>query len=248
MSLQACADLVRKGDPDRFLAAMAAPPAARRVLFPLYAFNVEVSRAPWLTSESMIAEMRLQWWRDVLEEIRAGGAVRRHEVVDALVPVLDAEGAALLDDLIEARRWDIYTEPFEDDAAFARHIEASSANLFRVAARALDPDADAAAVAARGWAAGLANWFLAVPELEARGRMPLPDGRPEAVRRWAQEGLRRLGEGRVSRGARPAVLAAWRAKGVLRRAVADPGRVAAGALPESEFRKRVSLMWKTFGG
>ena len=96
MSLQACADLVRKGDPDRFLAAMAAPPAARRVLFPLYAFNVEVSRAPWLTSESMIAEMRLQWWRDVLEEIRAGGAVRRHEVVDALVPVLDAEGAAQL--------------------------------------------------------------------------------------------------------------------------------------------------------
>ena len=51
---------------------MAAPVEARRVLFPLYAFNVEVARAPWVTSEPMIGEMRLQWWRDALEEIARG--------------------------------------------------------------------------------------------------------------------------------------------------------------------------------
>jgi phytoene/squalene synthetase len=73
MSLEACADLLRRGDPDRFLAAMAAPPAARRVLLPLYAFNLEVARAPQVTAEPMIAEMRLQWWRDALAEIAAGG-------------------------------------------------------------------------------------------------------------------------------------------------------------------------------
>ena len=50
---------------------MAAPLAARQILFPLYAFNVEVARAPWVASEPMIGEMRLQWWRDVLEEIGA---------------------------------------------------------------------------------------------------------------------------------------------------------------------------------
>ncbi len=246
MSLQACADLVRQSDPDRFLAAMAAPVPAREVLFPLYAFNVEVSRAPWVTAEPMIAEMRLQWWRDVLGEIRAGGPVRRHEVVDALAPVLDGAACDLLDALIEARRWDIYSEPFEDAEAFDRHIGATSGNLFWVAARALDPSADEAAVRGRGWAAGLANWFLAVPELEARGRMPLPDGRADAVRDWAEDGLRRLGAGPVSRGARPAVLAAWRARGVLKRAAADPGRVAAGALRESEFRRRFSLLRATF--
>ena len=76
----ACAAIVEKGDPDRFLAAMAAPVAARRVLFPLYALNIEVARAPWVTEEAMIAEMRLQWWRDALAEIAAGGQVRRHEV------------------------------------------------------------------------------------------------------------------------------------------------------------------------
>ena len=72
MSLQACADLVQRGDPDRFAAAMAAPVAARKVLFPLYAFNLEVARAPWVTEEPMIAEMRLQWWRDALGEIGGG--------------------------------------------------------------------------------------------------------------------------------------------------------------------------------
>ena len=67
--LIACADIVRRADPARFQAAMAAPVAARSVLFPIYAFNVEVARAPWVTSEPMIAEMRLQWWVDALEEI-----------------------------------------------------------------------------------------------------------------------------------------------------------------------------------
>ena len=60
MSLQACAELVERGDPDRFLATMAAPVALRATLFPLYAFNVEIARAPWVTQEPMIAEMRLQ--------------------------------------------------------------------------------------------------------------------------------------------------------------------------------------------
>ena len=99
--IAACAALVQKADPDRFAATMAAKPAAREKLLPIYAFNVEVARAPWVTQESMIAEMRLQWWRDALEEIKAGGMVRRHEVVTPLALVLDGESAALLDQLIE---------------------------------------------------------------------------------------------------------------------------------------------------
>ena len=107
MSLQACANLVARADPERFSAAMAAPIAARAVLLPVYAASLEVARAPWLTQESMIAEMRLQWWRDVFEEIETGRP-RKHEVVDALVPVLGPKGAAALDAMVLARRWDIY--------------------------------------------------------------------------------------------------------------------------------------------
>ena len=66
MSLDACADLVARGDPDRWQALMAAPVAARAKLLPLFALNLELARIPWATKEPMIAEMRLQWWREVV--------------------------------------------------------------------------------------------------------------------------------------------------------------------------------------
>ena len=132
--LNACAALVERADPDRFLAAMAAPVAARRVLFPLYALNIEVARAPWVTEEAMIAEMRLQWWRDALAEIAAGGQVRRHEVVTPLAEVLSPERAAQMDEMIAVRRWDIYRDAFEDVAHFERYIDQSAGTLLWAAA------------------------------------------------------------------------------------------------------------------
>ena len=115
----ACAALVERADPDRFLATMAAPVSARLVLFPLFAFNIEVARAPWVTKETMIAEMRLQWWRDALTEIATAAPVRRHEVVTPLARVLPADLAAEMDQMVAVRRWDIYKDPFED----AQHFE-----------------------------------------------------------------------------------------------------------------------------
>ena len=104
MSLDACAAIVERGDPDRFLATMAAPPAAREVLFPLYAFNIEVARAPVVTNEPEIAAIRLAWWREALDEIASGGPVRRHEVVVPLAQALRPGQAEALDDLVLARQ------------------------------------------------------------------------------------------------------------------------------------------------
>lgn len=135
MTLNACAEIVKSGDADRFLAAMAAPPAARAVLFPIYAMNVEISRAPWVTAEPMIAEIRLQWWRDALAEIAAGQAPRRHEVVEPLAQVLDAEGARLLEPVIDTRRWEIAREPFVSEAQLLGHLAAGAGGLMWAAAR-----------------------------------------------------------------------------------------------------------------
>ncbi len=250
--LDACAGLVQRGDPERFMAAMAAPVAARRVLFPLYAFNLEVARAPWVTQEPMIAEMRLQWWRDALAEIAAGGPVRRHEVVTPLAAVLAPEQAAALDGLVAARRWDIYREPFEDAAHLEQYLEATAGTLIAVAAQALGPAEDEV-LRDFGSASGLANWLRAVPELAARGRVPLLDGTPEGVRALARQGLARLARARaarraVSRAAAPALLAGWQAGPVLRAAVADPGRVARGTLDRSEAGKRLALMLRAASG
>ena len=248
--LTACAALVQKGDPDRFAATMASPVAARRVLFPLYAFNVEVSRAPWVTQEPMIAEMRLQWWRDALEEIGSGKPVRRHEVVTPLAAILDSTAAETLDKLVQARRWDIYRDAFEDQAHFEAYLDATAAGLMWVAARALGAGEFSEDTVRRlGAATGLARFFQAVPELESRGRIPLIDGRPEAIAKLARSGwinasggmaLRRC----VVKPARPALFEAWQTAPLLKLAEKHPRRVANGTLRLNPLRRSLRL-WST---
>ncbi len=248
MSLQACADLVARGDPDRFQAAMAAPVAARRVLFPLYAFNVEVSRAPWVASEPMIGEMRLQWWRDALEEIGQGGRVRKHEVTVPLSEVLDAAAAEVLDVLVAARRWDLYRDPFEDEDALITYLDRTGGALMWTAARALGaPPASERQVRRVGIGAALVRYLRAVPELEARGRIPLVDGRAEAVGRLAARVAKEVPSAAVLRralpkSARASLLEGWQTRTMLRLAVREPARVADGRLRQSEFRRRASLL------
>jgi hypothetical protein len=94
---------------------------------------------------------------------------------------------------------------------------------------------------------GLANYLRAVPELEARGRQPLPDGRAEALQALARDGLQKLvaARGRVPA---PAALVAWQAGGLLGQVVKNPTVVANGAMGLSEFARRGGLLWAGLTG
>lgn len=245
MSQSACAALVERGDPERFVAVMAAPVAARARLFPLYAFNLEVARAPWVSKEPMIAEMRLQWWRDVVAE----AAPRGHEVAGPLHAVIQAAGlpVPVLDALIAARVQDAYGAPFEDLAAFDAYLDDTAGGLMWLASKACG-GTDEAAARALGWAAGLANYLRAVPELEARGRHPLPDGRSVAVQALAEVGLAKLALARKGRVPKAAALAAWQAQGLLSQVARAPSIVAEGTMGLSEFAKRGGLLWAALSG
>ena len=226
-------------------------PAARRVLCPLYAFNVEVARAPWVTDEPLIAEMRLQWWRDVLEEIAEGKPVRKHEVATPLAEVLDARAAEELDTLVQARRWDLYSDAFEDAEHFDDYIGKTGGVLMWTAARLLGgEDRTKKSVFALGYGAALVRFLAAVPE---RGRIPLVDGRPDAIRELCQRALSDLPGARdlrasVPRSARPALLEGWQAYALLSRAAKNPCLVADGAMKLSEFEKRARLLRASFLG
>ena len=97
------------------------------------------------------------------------------------------------------------------------------------------------------FAAGIAALLRAVPELEARNRIPLLDGTPDGVRALARRGLEKWHEGRaaqsrIARPARAALLALWRTEPTLKVARADPARIAEGRLDESEFARRARLL------
>lgn len=241
--LSACARIVEKGDPPRFRAVMAAPPPVREALFPLYAFNVEVARAPWVTSEPGIAEIRLQWWIDALGEIAGGGMVRRHEVVVPLALSITPEQARALVPMVEARSRDIYSDPFADEAELLRYLDLTSGRLLEVGAGALG-EGGAAAARAAGRAQGVANWLLAVPALKAAGRLPLPEEDAAGVARLAEAGLVALNEARAAarpKAVRPAFNVMAGVDRVLRRARRQPERVMAGTLAPSPLTSAVAL-------
>lgn len=246
MSLEACVALVKRADPDRAAAAELAPVEAQRVLWPIYAFNVEVSRAPWVTQEPMIAEMRLQWWRDALEEIADGKAVRVHEVTTPLADVIGADEARMLDGLVAARRWDIYSDAFEDEQHFLEYLDATGASLMQVGARALAGDR-MGLVPQFGRAVALSRFLQAAPALEARERKPLVEGTPAAIRGLCERVLADMpAMSRVKRDlGQPAAAVlreGWQARALLRQAIANPTRVAEGTLTLSGFSRAWRLM------
>ncbi|MFN3642414.1 MAG: squalene/phytoene synthase family protein [Gemmobacter sp.] len=254
MSLDHCAALVEVGDPDRWATVLAAPVAARAALIPLYALNLEIARAPWASAEPLVAEMRVQWWRDRLAEIGAGGAVPGHPVLAAAAGLVDAGAAAILDRMADARRWDIWREPFADAAALEAHVDATAGGLMWLATRALGaPDAAEGLVRDVAAGQGMAAWLMAVPALAARGRAPLPDPTGSGIAALARAARARLVHARrrraaLPRSAAPALLPAWMAAGVLARAAADPGLVAAGALAPAEAARRLGLLWRALSG
>lgn len=99
-------DLVRRLDPDRWLSSrFATDPAARADLVALYALDHELARAPRAASNPLIAEMRLVWWREVLDQIFGEQSVRAHPTARALAEVIARRGLdrAPLDDMVEGR-------------------------------------------------------------------------------------------------------------------------------------------------
>jgi phytoene/squalene synthetase len=248
-----CAKLVERGDADRFLATMAAPVEARARLFPLFALNLEVARAPFVTSEAMIAEMRLQWWRDVVEEAGKGIAPKAHPVATPIHDLIAAGflDADLLDQMIAARRWDIYKDPFDDHDALISHLDHTGGHLMWLSAMVLGaPDDLELAARAVGMGAAIANWLRAVPGYEAQNRVPLVDGRADSVRDLAQIGLDHLARARGVKfgAATPAIRTAWRAKDLLKRVQRDPRIVALDQMDSSEWQRRTGLLYRVLTG
>ena len=255
MSLAHCIEIVAAADPDRHNVTRAASEPAQARLYPVYALNIEIGRAAWASAEPMVGEMRLQWWRDAVAALGQGGPTPPHPVLEACAYLAgDADAALILDALCEARRWDIWKDPFDDAAALWAHLDATGGGVMWLAARALGaPPAAEAPVRGFGTGAALAAWFRAIPKLEARGRFPLPDGRPQAVAALARDGLARIAGARsqrraVPRNALPTLLTGWQADALLTQAQVEPACVAEGALGLSEARSRATLALRALSG
>jgi 15-cis-phytoene synthase len=165
-------ETLRRHDPDRFLTVLFAPAEHRETLITLYAFNHELARARDVASQALLALIRLQWWREVVE-----GDARAHEVATPLLAMI-ADGRldrpALLA-LIDAREAEVDGDlPTLD--AWRGWLLAGAGGLAVAAGQALgvgDP-ALLDGLRLRGAAYGVGGLLRSRLVLSAQGRAPWP--------------------------------------------------------------------------
>src|SRR5918998_4770966 len=113
-----CAQLVRASDKDRFLATLFAPTEHRPALHALYAFDLEISAIGGRVLDPFAGEVRLQWWREVIDGRRADEAAANPVAACLLATIADGTLAREpLLDVVEAHVFDIYREPMHTMAA-----------------------------------------------------------------------------------------------------------------------------------
>jgi 15-cis-phytoene synthase len=137
-----CEQLLREADKDRFLATLFTPAAQRPALFALYAFNAEITRVRDAAREPMPGEIRLQWWREVVEGERAEEA-RAHPVAAALMQTAAEYSLPVerLSGLIDAHTFDLYDDPMPSLVHAEAYAAKTSSALFQLAAKILDAHA-----------------------------------------------------------------------------------------------------------
>ncbi|QUD87977.1 squalene/phytoene synthase family protein [Phenylobacterium montanum] len=180
---------VRRADPDRWLSSrFVADVEARADLIALYAFDQELSHVLSATREPMMAEIRLTWWREAVDEIFAGKPARGHPALQALALAIRRRNLAQapLDAMIEARFDDIEAAPFTGEAALAAYADRLCGAPLSLALAVLGEGEGAAfRPAAQAWAiARLPGERLPWDAQEARrrGLVALAEARPAARR------------------------------------------------------------------
>ena len=181
-------ETVRKADPDRWLATRFIEDGqARADVIALYAFDHQLARAPQVASEPLMAEIRLAWWSEALDEMFEGRPVRAHPVAQGMAIAVARGGLerSTLDRLIRAREQAAPKAPFVDEGQMLSYLDDVCGALMQSAAALLGGPADPLTVQAAGRAWGLAT----ARRLIAPDRLPA-NLSPEAMRRLGREALR----------------------------------------------------------
>ena len=169
---------LRAADIDRYVSVLYAPVEKRPALFALYAFNAEIASIRDRVSQPIPGEMRLQWWRDVLDAATneaAGGhpvacellaAIRQHRL-----PV------ASLQAMLNAREFDLYDDPMPSRSYLEGYLGETASALIQLAAIILDAGAAPAVAQVAGHAGcaqGIAGLLRMIPIHRGRGQCYIP--------------------------------------------------------------------------
>ncbi|WP_312360801.1 phytoene/squalene synthase family protein [Agrobacterium sp.] len=177
-NLDVCLATLRDTDRDRYLACLLSPADRRNSLAALYAFNAEIARIRDSVREALPGEVRMQWWRDLLEG-NAHGDSLSHPVAAALLTVIEQYRLPrpVLANMIEARIFDLYDDLFEDRNVLEGYAGETASALIQLASLVLsaeDAPASAEAAGHAGVAQAMAGILLLMPLHRRRGQVYIP--------------------------------------------------------------------------
>jgi phytoene synthase len=168
--------IARAADPDRALATLFAPADARADLFALYAFNAELARIADQVTEPGLGAIRLQWWREAIEQA-SSGETTGHPVADAFGAVLARRSLSRqrIARLIDARTFDANEAVMPDTRTLDAYLFDTTGGLFALAAEIVGAEGEKRDVVAEagGRAYGLVRVMRSLPALAAKGRTHL---------------------------------------------------------------------------
>lgn len=198
--LSVCGDLVYRYDRERMMCVSLAPYAKREALLALLAFNHEVSVIPELVSETLLGEIRLQWWRDTVVAIYEGTSPE-HPVALGLAWAIEKYGLSrsLFEKYLEVRSLDLLETPTATLAELENYATGTAGTLHELMAEVLlvkpNPKLrEAARNVGTAWA--LSGLLMAIPFHTSQGRNYLPANLQkdamvlvvaEAVKRYVNE-------------------------------------------------------------
>jgi phytoene synthase len=148
-------------------------------LHALYAFNLEIARVRDLVSDPLPGEVRLQWWRDLIEGV-ARGEVSGYPQAAALLDTIQRfrlPSKPFLD-MIEARTFDLYDDPMPSVGDLEGYCGETSSALIRFASIVLADGADppcADCAGHAGVAYALTGLLRAFAWSCARGQVYVPE-------------------------------------------------------------------------
>ncbi|MCQ1853031.1 phytoene/squalene synthase family protein [Neorhizobium galegae] len=265
-----CLATLRDTDRDRYLACLLSPEDKRGALAALYAFNAEIARVRDVVREPLPGEIRLQWWRDLLEG-NAQGDSTGNPIAASLLEAIETYRLPrqTLVDMIEARIFDLYDDPLTDRNALEGYAGETASAVIQLASLILSPtDAAKSSEAAghAGVAQSIAGFLLLMPIHRRRHQLYLPldilsatgldrdtflrgEDRSRisaAIEAFAGLGLEHLAKARKSGTAPAAVFPAYLpvalAEPVLRRAARAGASVFDTALQFPQWRRQLRLL------
>ncbi len=265
-----CLQSLKDTDTDRYLASLLSPPEKRRALVALYAYNAELARVRDSVHEPLPGEVRLQYWRDLLEGTEHGSTQANPLAAELQVAIRDYRlPVPPLTAMSEARIFDLYDDPMESVTAFEGYAGETASTLIQMASLVLDADAAAGAADIAGHAGvaqAIAGALLLLPTHRTRGQVYVPgeilaatgldreaflaDGDRDrvaaALQAFAGLGLDHLSRAlppgkRIPETLMPAYLTAALARGVLKRVARNGASALDPGLRPPQWRRQLTM-------